>query len=92
MNINGPAELCGFLAGNGLSSLCPSLINCMDTLSRMCACDPPQAKHARYNQCVQAYIGFAKTARGMAATLVSKVSDGRITFYLNGQVIGAVSR
>lgn len=89
MNINGPAELCGFLAGNGLSSLCPSLINCMDTLSRMCACDPPQAKQARYNQCVQAYIGFAKTAQSYSSILHPKVGNAKILFFNNGQLIGS---
>lgn len=95
MTIGSPNALFSFLVGNGLAGICPeaqNLVACMDILSRMCACDPPQAKTARWNQCVQNYVGFAARAQGHAAVLLAKANDNRITFQLNGQVIGTVSR
>jgi hypothetical protein len=95
MNVNNPNELYHFLIGNGLVGICPeaqNLVACMDILSRMCACDPPEAKQARLNQCKQHYVAFAARASGYSATLLTKTNDNRIHFYLNGQLIGSVAR
>jgi hypothetical protein len=95
MTINGPKELHGFLVGNNLVRLSPeaqNLVACVDILSRMCACDPPQAKTARWNACMQCYIGFASRASNVATALFQKTNDPRISFYLNGQLIGEISR
>ena len=95
MTIKTPQELHGFLIGNNLVRLCPEAQNfvaCMDILSRMCACDPPNAKQTRWNQCMQCYIGFARQAQNHAATLFSKTNDTRISFYLNNQIIADIGR
>lgn len=95
MNLNNPNELYHFLIGNGLVGMCPeaqNLVACMDILSRMCACDPPEAKQARFNQCKQHYIAFAARAQNFAQAMLSKTTDNRMSFYLNGQLIGGISR
>ena len=94
MNINSPNEAFSFLRNNGLVGLCPesqNLVACMDILSRMCSCDPPEAKRVRYNQCVQCYVSFAARAQAYAGAIIAKAND-RVTFFLNGQVIGSVNR
>ena len=95
MNINGPTDLNGFLIGNGIVGICPegqNLVACLDVLSRMCACDPPEAKRARYNQCQQHYVNFASRAQSFAGTLLSKTNESRIQFYLNNQLIATIIR
>lgn len=95
MNINSPNDCYHFLIRNGFVGLCPetqNLVACMDILTRMCACDPAEAKQARYNQCKQNYIAFAGRAQNYAGTLFSKVNDSRITFCLNNQPISTVTR
>lgn len=95
MNIENPTQLYQFLANKGITGICPegqSLVACMDALLRMCACDPPQAKQAKFNQCRQIYIAFASKAPSMSAILLSKSGDNRITFYLNGQLISSIGR
>lgn len=95
MNFNNPGDLYHFLVGNALVGICPeaqNLVACMDILSRMCSCDPPQAKQDKMNQCKQHYIAFASRAQGYSPTLLSKINDNRMSFYLNNQLIGTVSR
>ena len=95
MNINSPQELSGFLVGNGLVGICPeaqTLVACLDILNRMCACDPQQAKTARFNQCKQNYIGFASRANNFKAKLLEKANSNVMAFYLNGQLISEVRR
>ena len=95
MNINSPNDLYHFLTGNKMIGICPesqNLVACMDSLIRMCACDPPQAKQLKFNQCKQHYIAFSSKAQNFAYTLLSKTSDNRIQFYLNGQVISSITR
>jgi hypothetical protein len=95
MNINNPNEACSFLVGNGIVGCCQesqNLVACMDILSRMCACDPIEAKRNRYNQCIQNYTSFASRAQSVASIILSKANTNRVNFYLNGQLIGAVCR
>jgi hypothetical protein len=95
MNINGPNDLYNFLIRNGLAGMCPesqNLVTCMDILVRMCACEPPQAKQDRYNQCKRHYTAFACRSQNFAYTLLSKTNDNRIQFYLNNQIISTLSR
>ena len=95
MNINSPNELYNFLTGNGIVGICPeaqNMVACMDSLTRMCACDPPQAKQDRWNQCKRHYIAFVARSQNFAYTLLSKTNDSRIQFYLNNQIIASVSR
>lgn len=95
MNIDSPQDARNFLVGNGIVGLCPetqNLVACMDILSRMCSCDPKEAKQAKFNQCKQHYIAFASKAQNFSAILLQKVKDGRICFYLNNQLISTVSR
>jgi len=95
MNMGTPNDLYHFLVGNGLVGICPeaqNLVSCMDILSRMCACDPPQAKQARFNQCKQHYVAFAARAQNYSVQLLSKSNDNRMMFYMNGQLIGSVAR
>ncbi len=91
MNINGPNDLYSFLVGNGLVGICPesqNLVACMDILVRMCACDPPQARTARWNQCIQNYMAFITSkSQSLKGVLLSKTNDNRISFYLNKQII-----
>ena len=94
MRINNPNDLYNFLIGNGLAGINPeaqSVISCVDILIRMCACDPQEAKTARYNQCVGNYVNFASKAQGFKHALLSK-SDGKISFYMNNQLIGEITR
>ena len=95
MNITSPNEMYRFLIGNGIVGICPeaqNLVACMDVLVRMCACDPPQAKQAKFNQCVGHYVSFVNRAQSLAPTLLSKAIDNRMSFSLNGQSIGNISR
>jgi len=95
MNINNPHEFYHFLIGNAIVGICPeaqNLVSCMDILARMCACDPPAAKQARFNMCQQHYIAFANRAQSFSSILLSKVNEGRMSFYLNGQIISNISR
>lgn len=95
MNINSPNDLYNFLKGNGIVGVCPEaqhMVACMDSLIRMCACDPPQAKQTKFNQCKQYYIAFASRAQNFAYTLLAKTTDNRIQFHLNGQIISTITR
>ena len=95
MNISSPNDLNNFLIGNALVGMCPetqNLVACMDMLSRMCACDPPQAKQAKANQCKQHYISFVSRAQSFSSILLSKANDNKMSFHLNGQLIGNISR
>ena len=95
MNINSPQELSRFLVGNGIVGICPeaqNLVACLDILVRMCACDPQEAKTARFNQCKQSYVGFAARANDFKSKLLEKSRDNSITFYLNGQRISEIRR
>jgi len=96
MNFNSPNDAYHFLIGNKLVGLCPetqNLVACMDILIRMCACDPQEAKQARFNQCKQHYIAFASKARNFSSILLSKLgNDNRLNFYLNNQLLSTVSR
>lgn len=96
MNFNSPNDFYSFLVGNGLSGISPetqNLVACMDILSRMCACDPAEAKQAKFNQCKQNYIAFASRAQSFSMSLFSKVqNDTRISFYLNNQLLASISR
>jgi len=95
MNFNSPNDCYHFLVGNGLVGLCPesqNLISCMDILSRMCSCDPAEAKQTRFNQCKQNYISFAGRSQNFAAQLLSKANDNRINFYLNNQLLATIVR
>ena len=95
MMIKSPQELCSFIVGNGLVGMCPEsqgLVACMDILSRMCACDPVQAKTARFNQCRQLYINFVSRASDFGPTLFSKANDNRISFYLSNQLLREINR
>jgi len=96
MNFNSPNDCYHFLVGNGLVGLCPetqNLVACMDILTRMCSCDPANAKQNRFNQCKQNYIAFAGRAGNFTTQLLSKVqNETRISFYLNGQMLSTVSR
>ena len=95
MIFKGPEDLRHFLIGNGIIGICPeaqNLVACMDILARMCACDPPQSKQAKYNQCKQHYIAFASKSSSFAAMLLSKVNDSRVDFYLNNQMIASITR
>jgi hypothetical protein len=95
MTFNNPNDLYHFLIGNALVGICQeaqNLVSCMDILSRMCACDPAEAKQARFNECKQHYISFAARAQNHSAILLSKTNDNRISFHFNNQLIGSVSR
>ena len=95
MILKGPEDLRNFLIGNGIVGICPeaqNLVACMDMLARMCACDPPQAKQAKLNQCKQYYIGFASRASSLSPTLLSKANDGIMDFYINNQMIASIRR
>lgn len=95
MNINNPRDLYGFLVGNGLAGISAegqNVVACMDILMRMCSCDPAPAKTARYNQCQQNYIAFASRSSAFSAQLLAKTSDGRMSFYLNNQLLATISR
>jgi hypothetical protein len=95
MNINSPNDLYHFLVGNGMVGICPeaqNLVTCMDILVRMCACDPPQSKQARLNQCKQHYVAFASRAQNFSYLLLSKANDNRMQFYLNNQMIASITR
>lgn len=95
MNINNAQEMYGFLIGHGLAGLCPesqNLVSCMDFLSRMCSCESTQAKASKYHQCMQSYVGFASRAQNYSNRLLSSANDVRMSFYLNNQLIGSISR
>ena len=95
MNINSPQEAYTFLISNGLVGICPeaqSLVACVDVLSRMCACDPAEAKQKRYGQCVQCYMGFISKAPSLSGILFKKINDGRLSFYINNQIISTIVR
>lgn len=95
MNINSPQELYGFLIGNALVGICPesqNLILCIDSLSRMCPCDPSEFKTAKYNHCIALYVNFVHRSQSLSGMLFQKVKDNRIQFFLNGQLIGQSSR
>jgi hypothetical protein len=95
MNINNPNDLFNFLVGNGIVGVCPeaqNLVACMESLARMCACDPAEAKQARYNQCQQHYVNFASRSQSLAHILLSKANENRIQFYLNNQMIAMITR
>lgn len=95
MNINNPNDLYQFLMSNGFVGICPeaqNLVSCMDALARMCSCDPIQAKTARYNQCIQNYMAFTSKAHLFTSLLLTKVIDGRLSFYFNGQLLTSITR
>jgi hypothetical protein len=95
MNINSPNDLYRFLAGNGLSNICPetqNLVACMNVLSRMCSCDTVQAKQAKVNECSRHYVAFSSKAGSFSAELLQKANDNKINFYLNNQLIGSIHR
>ena len=95
MNINGPSELYNFVKANNISNIAPevsSMIFCLDSLSKMCACDPPEAKTGKYNQCKELYINFVSKSKNYSSILLSKCKDGRINFYINNQYITCITR
>lgn len=96
MNFNSPNDFYQFLTRSGLSGLSPetqNLVSCMDALSRMCACDPQEAKQAKLGQCKQHYLAFASKAQGFSNSLLSKTNNEmRICFYLNKQLISTINR
>ena len=95
MNINNPHDAYHFLVSNGLVGLCPesqNLVACVDQLVRMCACDSDESKRSKYNQCVQNYVQFAAKSRNFANNMLAKSNDSRLSFYLNNQLIGSITR
>jgi len=95
MRINNPNDLYNFLMGHNLTGTSPeaqNVIACVDILIRMCACDPQEARTARYNQCVQTYINFASKAPTFKHFLLPKTDDGKLSFYMNNQLIGEITR
>lgn len=95
MNINNPNECYRFFIGNGLGSICPeaqNLVACMNVLSRMCSCDPPQVKRIKVNECNHHYTSFVAKSKSFSSTLLQKANDNRINFYLNNQLIGSITR
>ena len=95
MNINGAGDLYHFLVGHGLSRMCSetqNFVTAMETLSRMCACDPAAAKAAQAHICNAQYVNFCCRAQSHAPTILEKVGQTKIYFYNNGQLIGSVGR
>ena len=95
MNINNPNDMKQFLVSHSLTGLCPEaqgLVSCMDILGRMCSCDPQAAKTARYNQCIGHYVKFVSRAQNFSGILLKNSTDNRMSFFLNGQQIGNVTR
>jgi hypothetical protein len=95
MNLNSPQDAYYFLVSQNITGICPeasNLVACVDSLSRMCACDPPETKRVRFNQCVQNYIAFSRRASNFTNLLLTKANDSRLSFYLNGQQISTITR
>ncbi len=95
MNFNSANEASRFLSNSGLGGICPeaqNLIACMNVLSRMCSCDPPQAKRAKFNECNHHYIAFVGRAQSFSNVLLQKANDNKMNFFFNNQLIGSISR
>ena len=95
ISINGPQELYHFLVGHALVGINPEaqqLVLCIDSLSRMCMCDPAPLKQNKFNQCKSLYTNFVQKCLGSASLLLNKAGTNRIVFLLNGQQIGSICR
>ena len=95
MRINNAIELYHFVRNNQLIGMAPEiapLVNCIDELGRMCACDTAEVKNAKLNQCRAIYIAFASKAQKYKGIMFSKTNDAIITFCIDGQQIITLSR
>lgn len=95
MIIRSPADFAAFLRGAGLVNLSADtsrMVCCLDEYARMCACDPPEAKTAKYNQCKEYYINFVCQSVAYKGHLMAKTGDNHLSFYNGNQQIITLSR
>ena len=95
MIIRSPADFAAFLRGAGLVNLSPEaakMVCCLDEYARLCACDPPQAKTAKYNQCKEYYMNFVSHAVVYKSQLLGKTGDNHFSFYNGNQQLITLSR
>jgi hypothetical protein len=95
MKIGGPNELFHFLTSNGLRNVsgeASALINCIEEYGRLCTCDSVDIKNAKMNQCRDLYVTFVTRAVNYKGSIMAKVSDPNISFYLGKQLLLFMSR
>lgn len=95
MKINNIGEFLHFVRNTGLIRLSDetqSFVNCMEEYDRLCNCDSDSVKMAKINQCKSLYTIFVSKSSQYKAELLSKVSDGHITFSSDGQLITTLRR
>ena len=96
MDVRGSGAFYHFAKNNGLNGIHPevnALIVCMEEYDRLCACDSPEFRDSKLNQCRAIYENFISKADGFKSTFLSKTSDGRVSFYSDhGRLIKSFSR
>ena len=95
MKINNAMDFYNFVKNSGLMGINPEVISmcrCIEEFGRMCNCDPPAAKNVKLSQCRNLYINFVHRSPQFKDQLLSKTSDGVISFDIDGQIITTLTR
>ena len=95
MTINNAGEFYNFIRDNQLIGLSPevsSVMLCMEEYGKMCACDPPQDKIAKQNQCRALYVTFVVKSHQYKDDLFKKNRETEIVFTVNGQQLVTLTR
>jgi len=94
MRINNAIELFHFAKTNGLINIAPELqqlVNCVEEYGRLCACDSQETRQSKINQCRSFYFAFVCKANNYKGALLSKVTDNRLTFYNDQQLLASIT-
>jgi hypothetical protein len=96
MKINNAGELSSFIENNGLLHIAaelPALTVCIEEYGRMCGgCVDVNIKNSQAAKCRALYINFVSSVSSHKSILLSKTTEGYITFTDNGQLLTTIRR
>jgi len=96
MDVRGVGAFFYFLTSNGLNGVSPdtnAFIVCVEEYSRLCACDSPEFRESKQNNCRALYETCISRSDGLKSIFLSKTQGNRITFYSDhGKILKTFSR
>jgi len=96
MEIRGTGSFLHFIRSNGLTGSSPEInafVVCMEEYDRLCACDSPEYRESKYNQCRGLFESSISRGDGLKSIFLSKTNSIKISFYTDhNRLIRSFSR